>query len=320
MRYLLVLLVAVLGAELVLRAGAAISSRPRGLDYHPVFGWKPVPNIEKLGRQWSADVPASTNSRGWRDDEVELDSRDRFRIVAVGDSFTFGVAVDQGDRFSELLERTDPRVEVVNLGVNAYGTDQELLVLEHEGLLYGPDVVLLLAFLTNDLEDIQYERRFSWPKPYFVLEDEQLRLVPPSKTWDVWVRSSSYLGELGMRPIDALLERSVKAEALRGVDAVQLFTALVERAQRASRQAGAEFLVVVVRGGQALTDPPASHRRALDSLLAAGIPCLDLAGPFLAAGPEADLFAPDGHWSRAGHLVVSEALLSELTTRGWLPQ
>lgn len=78
--------------------------------------------------------------------------------------------------------------------------------------------------------------------------------------------------------------------------------------------------MVGVRGGPALTDPPASHRRALDSLLAAGIPCLDLAGPFLAAGPEADLFARDGHWGRAGHLVVAEALLDALTTRGWLPR
>jgi hypothetical protein len=285
-----------------------------------VLGWKPIPNIEKVGSQWSVDVPAWTNSRGWRDADTDLDSRERFRLVALGDSFTFGVAADHGDRFSELVERMDYRIEVINLGVNAYGTDQELLVLEQEGLLYGPDVVVLLAFLTNDLEDIRYERRFSWPKPYFVLEGQGLRLVPPRKSWDVWVRSTSYLGELAMLPIDRLLERSVQADELRDVDTVPLFTALVERAHRAAGQAEAEFLVVVVRNEKELTDPPDRHERAIESLLASGIPCLDLAPSFLAAEPGTALFAQDGHWSRAGHMVVADALLTELTSRGWLPR
>lgn len=42
-------------------------------------------------------------------------------------------------------------VEVVNFGVDGYGTAQELLTLEHYAWAYDPDVVLLAFFAGNDI-------------------------------------------------------------------------------------------------------------------------------------------------------------------------
>jgi hypothetical protein len=44
-------------------------------------------------------------------------------------------------------------MEVLNFGVSAYGTAQELLTLREEVWRYAPDVVVLALFTGNDLSD-----------------------------------------------------------------------------------------------------------------------------------------------------------------------
>ena len=68
----------------------------------------------------------------------------------LGDSITFGTRVRDFETFSYLLEHRSARYEVVNLAVEGYGTDQELLLLEDEGLRYHPDVVVLNVCVAND--------------------------------------------------------------------------------------------------------------------------------------------------------------------------
>ena len=60
----------------------------------------------------------------------------------LGDSITFGTGVGDDETFSHLLDAL-PDLEVLNLGVDGYGTDQELIRLEREGLAFGPQVVIL---------------------------------------------------------------------------------------------------------------------------------------------------------------------------------
>jgi lysophospholipase L1-like esterase len=308
-------LVSLLALEGALRIGARLALRERGQIFHPELGWQPAPNLRKVGRYWGVREPAWTNSRGWRDAETPFAKPPGVRrIVALGDSFTFGMSVDYGERFTEVLERTFPRTEVINLGVNAYGTDQELRMLELEGLRYQPDVVLLTAFLLNDLEDIRYERRFSFPRPHYEMEGGGLRLVRPEFTWDVRVRTASYAGEIGLRLVDRFLPRDRPAASLRDADTVLLFLALVQRMDGVAREHGARLLVLIA----GRTPRPGDRDRVLAGLARAGIPMLDLAEVFARSpGPEARLFTEDGHWSREGHRVVAAAVARELATRGW---
>jgi hypothetical protein len=83
------------------------------------------------------------------------------RIAVLGDSFAEALQVDQSETFWSLLERDlvacpalgGRPVEVVNLGVSGYGTAQELLALEHKGLRFEPDLVLLLFTTGNDVRN-----------------------------------------------------------------------------------------------------------------------------------------------------------------------
>lgn len=87
-------------------------------------------------------------------DGIEAASSDPFRILLLGDSFTFGIGNNYEETwahfFEQRMRQQGRTVEVINAGVPGYDTRTELLYLE--GLLsrLQPDVVVL-AFLPNDV-------------------------------------------------------------------------------------------------------------------------------------------------------------------------
>lgn len=104
-----------------------------------------------------ADGPEiRVNSRSHRDDEP--DAHADCRIVAIGDSHTFGARVDQKDTYPAQLEAliatiTHRHVDVLNAGVPAYGWLEESDVLR-EFLAGGrPANLLLWQTSWNDVND-----------------------------------------------------------------------------------------------------------------------------------------------------------------------
>lgn len=101
-------------------------------------------------------VRVRTNADGWRDAEPSTNKAGRLRIVAAGDSVTFGWGAEERDTYPRRLERmlSDDRalgrdVEVVNLGNGGYNTAQERAALLRYGFAYDPDLVTLL-YVNND--------------------------------------------------------------------------------------------------------------------------------------------------------------------------
>lgn len=78
-----------------------------------------------------------------------------FRIAVLGDSVAFGLGVPVEDTFAmrlqELLRASGDgrRVEVLNFGVNGYGTVEELHLYEKRVKALSPDLVLV-SFVLND--------------------------------------------------------------------------------------------------------------------------------------------------------------------------
>jgi lysophospholipase L1-like esterase len=108
---------------------------------------------------WVDDGFVTTNSRGFRGREVEIPKpHGRLRIVALGDSVTFGWGVNDADTFCYQLEqqlrtgRPGLDVDVVNLAVPGYATRQEVALLKRNLADLQPDVVLV-GFYANDLPD-----------------------------------------------------------------------------------------------------------------------------------------------------------------------
>ena len=99
-----------------------------------------------------------TNNFGMRDTEpVPMEDHSVFRIAVLGDSYTFGYRVDSDLIYPSILEErlnqgsTEKRFDVLNMGVSGYNTQDEALVLEHKGLDWQPDLVIV-GYVLNDPE------------------------------------------------------------------------------------------------------------------------------------------------------------------------
>jgi lysophospholipase L1-like esterase len=115
-----------------------------------------------------------TNSRGFNTDDVPLAKPPgTLRIVALGDSSTFGWGVEPGEtyarRLQEILRRRHPgaAIEVINLGVCGYSSLQGLVLLSRTAASYEPDVITL-SYGSNDFSlvpepfDAALERNRGW--------------------------------------------------------------------------------------------------------------------------------------------------------------
>lgn len=159
-----------------------LEDKPQAIEYDPLLGWKFKPHLQVVHQGWEFEVDLRTNSRGFRDAETTYERRDtRKRILLLGDSFGFAYGIEEPFGFPARLEAKLPGVEIVNLSVSAYGTDQELLLYDAEGWKYDVDVVMMALTVSNDFADITKDRSFVLYKPFFELTEGDLTLagVPP---------------------------------------------------------------------------------------------------------------------------------------------
>ena len=148
--------------------------------HHPELGWANRPSLETRIIAPEFDCALSINSNGLRDREHSYEADDDvFRVVLLGDSIAWGWGVDDGLDFADQAEEAlGDGVEILNLSCPGYSTDQQLLILEHEGWRYEPDLVLL-CFVLNDTVGNASLRGQGMPfaKPRFVVgENDELVL------------------------------------------------------------------------------------------------------------------------------------------------
>ena len=123
--------------------------------YEPsdVFGWQLAADFEGKG---PLGILVRTNSHHFRDVDHQWEKASHtLRILALGDSFTFGWGVPLEATFLKQLEdrlqqRMRKRVETISSGVPGWGLNQYYRYLKHVGLTYDPDVIIL-AYFVDDL-------------------------------------------------------------------------------------------------------------------------------------------------------------------------
>ncbi len=123
----------------------------------PLIGHEHGPN--RAARLMGVDV--TTNSRGLRDREFSYArTPGTLRILMLGDSFTEGWGVPEGDTFPKRIERmyaaSGIKAEVINTGVGNWDTIEEVEYFLTEGRKYQPDIVVL-NFFVNDAEPVPHD-------------------------------------------------------------------------------------------------------------------------------------------------------------------
>lgn len=278
------------------------------------------------------------------------------RLVCFGDSFTFGDEVKDEWTYEALLEQLDLRIEALNFGVPAFGTDQALLRFEREGL-HDAHVAVLGVLLENIGRNVNRYRPLWTPrtetplaKPRFVLSGDSLELVAqpfatPRELADA-VRDGSILARLAehefwrgkpelwtgkwsafgrmLGGVIAYRERSPKKLWLdRGGEPRRVTLALVERFRAHALALGAKrTLVLLFPMKEELAEFRASGvaywRDAADELGRRGIEFLDLAPALAAEEARLEAGGDEATLYAAAHLssVGNAVVASEL--HAWL--
>ena len=147
---------------------------------NPLIGYTNRPNTTTR----LMGVPVHINSDGFRGKEYPVHRSEKARVILLGDSFTFGWGVREGDTFADILEAGLNNIspaEVFNFSTGNYNTVQEVNLFLQKGLKYRPDKVVLFYFI-NDAEEtpkissfwfLGHSRliSFFWPRVKMLIND-----------------------------------------------------------------------------------------------------------------------------------------------------
>ena len=299
-----------------------------------VVGYRLAPDFSGRIERHGIVTNFTTNSLGLR--HGPIDAKEGTRLVAFGDSFTWGWGVDQGGEWiqvvgDELRRRTgDAAIEAVNAGVNGYGTENARLLFEALGDQLRPDVVLIGFFANDYTDNLLGARGVYTVRDGYLFDDFTHRFYQENV-----LARSSHLYRLATRAWDAARIRwfggipTARAgrqftpeEFERGRDlSYEHIVAMRDHAA----SLGARFAVlwlpadVYALGRKRPEDIPL--RYSLQAAVAgAGIPSLDLL-PVVAREQRIEglYLAGDGHLSPRGNKVVGRAIAQWLIDEGLVP-
>lgn len=312
----------------------SITRFPLGLSCH----WKGYtypslcPNFVGIFSTPDYSVVYKTNSKGLRDREYPASKPPgKTRILAIGDSFTFGTGVAYGERYTDRLESAFDDLEVITMAVPGSGHDQQLMQFVHEGIAYQPDHVFVFVTAAS-LDPMRYFRpllregrvelpdfdRFAPPRRVPTLE---ARMAKAAESWPIWRRSHAlsllayglFRGALVLRfrpPEDGSGIAAIRwpAQASATGELPSLPAAQVERAEAVLRK----LAEIALANGIAPTFINLETHYEMEFLgrLAAGARFLDLSPRLRAEAKRRRLgFAVDAHFNPEANALIGGWLI-----------
>jgi lysophospholipase L1-like esterase len=254
-------------------------------------------------------------------------------IVAVGDSYTYGEEVADGETWPAHLQRRTGR-PVLNGGVSGYGFDQTVLRAGMMAAQYHPKVIVV-SFIADDILRTEMRRIWGAQKPYFDLQGNGLvlRNVPvppradPRSTLNFWQRTLGYsfLFDFVLRRLSLLHDWFGDHVRVHPAGTGETIACrLTDRLAELQRVSGIPVLVLAQYDPVVWDDAKfaAEQRRMTAGLLACarrnGLATLDsfdaTAHPEVAPAPRA--LYKLWHMNDAGNRMIADLVAGELTAHG----
>lgn len=268
------------------------------------------------------DVGVDFNELGLRDNKV---LNGRTKAIAVGDSFTMGWGVEEGERFSNLIERA-LEFPIYNMalptGLSGYAKQIQYAAHYSDQI----DTVILGLTVENDIfparignytvrrrpgpDDYREETGFSSLSDikYFLSRNSALYIFARYTALN-WRALSDLLLKVGVISEEFSHLHTLDAPASSVRSAVSFIDFLTNGYRR---------LVVVIPSrwlweGDLRDKASDTHNLVVDELAAAGIEYVDLRPVFEGTGKPLSFYYPvDGHWNVAGHRLAAEAIAARL--------
>ncbi len=308
-------------ARKILPRGVPFTSGPNGLlQYQPNASF--YAQYDPRGTEGGNDgrVDYQINSHGFRGPDFGAKAETTFRVVCLGDSFTFGEGVAADDTWPRQLEsllktrdgeREQASVEVINAGVQGHGLIDAVYNYAVHEREFEADVVLL-AFFMNDL----------MPQGETIALNDALHRERPATGLAKWSRVADFFQDRAF----AKQQHEVLLTAIHDSfndDGRNTFKKVLTEFDSYLREQNIKFAVVVYPLLWQLDDEyplTVEHRFIRDTLAEVGIAHLDLFDA-LKDGPASSLWAhpTDHHPNAAAHRRAARAISNKLESLGWLP-
>ena len=287
-----------------------------------------APSVESQG--------FTTNALGLRSPELTAKRDGEKRILALGDSFTLGLAVSDGEDFPARLDAVlGPNITVLNAGVPGYGTAQATGLMRRLVAATEADAVILSVYTGNDLRDnLRWEQ-----SPGMPTTPPPVVAPPPPERGEAIkalarvsrVVAYALMGLDLRRAEDDFRIAEFKDEILPFTGRAHL-SSILPPTHRALTQFAAACGALRVRCGIALI-PPAyvvhperlartfqafdlspdeaatdGPQNAIRELASSTLPVIDLTEALRAGAQRSPFLVFDPHFSAEGHAIASEAL------------
>ena len=275
-------------------------------------------NASYFARRWTRDV--EHNEQGFREGPIPRGPRaEGVRIIALGDSLTYGQGVDEAQRFSERIEATlnagaDGPFEVLNFGRPGAATTDELETLRTLIVPSKPDFVLLQWF-PNDVEPYDLQDRPTYRR---LIPSDRITAFLHQHSALYYLVNSMWIGLQDSRgwvePYDDYLKRILAdPQSPSWLEAKQAFADLVSTC----RAEGIELHVVLFPKLGSIDSLQFLHARLLDQCEALRVECLDLTALYGAVEDSRTYWVNrfDPHPGAEAHGMAAEALVERFGAR-----
>ncbi|MDZ4725898.1 MAG: SGNH/GDSL hydrolase family protein [Leptospira sp.] len=155
----------------------------------------------KLVYTFKPSFPNETSAQGFRENKIysKIKSAGTRRIIALGDSVSYGVALNVEKNFLTILENKAPskgnvKFEIINMSISGYSTSQEVEYLKTYGLEFKPDEVWVFYVLNDASYDGGEFAAIGKEQLLFKKKVEDITLIGQLRKYsNIWKLTETYL-------------------------------------------------------------------------------------------------------------------------------
>lgn len=317
------------------RLAHPISTEYSNFTSLPYLAYGPKPNSHQVGKTATGefDYDYKHNSFGLRDEEHALHkTRGAFRILGLGDSFTYGVGANYVETYLYRLERNlnarpgrHPNVEVIKAGIPKFFTEPERMLLQGLGKEFQPDLVIV-GFIVNDVIDAYFcldavtvnKSGFLLTRQAAELGDFCFELYKHSHLCRLII--SKYVSWRINRDYRPDWKEVYKKNGFHEADWIKVESEF-QKIASTTESIGADLLIInIPQRGPWTEEHNYPQHRLGQWAKARGIAFLDLLPAMKQAQKEQSLYyTKDGHCTPAGYSIVADELAKFIVERRLVP-